>query len=56
VQSNDLVVLDSVVRVLVALLVRDVHEESTRKSLADVLVVGLVLERRRNEVTIARSQ
>lgn len=43
-------VLDGRVRVLLAFLVRDLHEEAADEGLADVLVVRLVLESCRNEV------
>ena len=44
-------VLDGLVGVLVALTMRDVHEEATGERLADVLVVRLVLKCGRDEVT-----
>lgn len=49
-QSDNLVVLDGRVIVLVPLTVRDVHEEATRERFTNVVIVRFVFKRSRHEV------
>lgn len=51
-QPDDLVVLDGGVAVLVALAMRDVHEEATSERATDVVIVRLVLEGSGDEVAV----
>jgi len=54
VNTDDLKILDREVSILLSFSVSDVHEESTGESLLNVLVVRLVLESGRNQITERR--
>lgn len=55
-QTDNLVVLDRDIAVLVALAVSDVHEETAGESATDVVVVGLVLECGRDQIAVEKAR